>query len=119
MGRWYNKPKPNTLRNLIRFSVKAVTREPEQWQQILMGTIFAAKSNWNISDEETIRKIAGKVYEAAKKALAPSGKLPEDFIKPMEIQAPEFHPTKIDGVEPLPVEKDATNELPVAVAAGQ
>lgn len=119
--RWQNKPKPNNLRNLIRHSVKATKRKPEIWQQILQMAVFLAKNMWNISDEITIKRISFAIYNAAREALEPKGKTPEDFLEPVKIDSHEFHPTKIEGdiLPAFPTIKDATNEPSVAPSAGQ
>ena len=108
--KWCNKPKPNTLRNLIRFIKKWAAREPENWTQIASFALLTAKSNWNISDNETINKLVGSVYVTAKDVLAGRGKTPEDFIPEMKLETKGFHPVKIEG-QNIPVQPIDKNEL--------
>lgn len=109
MSKWQNKPKPTTLRNLIRFTKKWTAKDPEHWTQIASYALFSAKNNWNISDSDTINKIVGNIYSTAKSVLAMRNQTPEDFIPEMKLETEGFHPTKIDGA-PLPVEPIAANK---------
>ena len=90
-----NKNVPLTLRKLIRLTAKAASKDPEHWVQITTQAVMTAKAFWNITDTETVNKIAGAAYSSAFDALTSEGKTPDDFIPKPVIEAPKFKPVKI------------------------